>query len=144
MTKGKTDLATELLEQHVKHELASLKGARLHRFLEQELLEVSAVPVPANRNALRRALDQTPRLKEYLAGFDLESSQSGKPKSGQGPQEGSDSKFASKAGSGAAAPDSPLEAILPRLWAQADELGKLANEMAELVEEAGLAIPKRI
>ncbi len=32
------------------------------RFLEQELLEVSAVPVPANRNALRRALDHTPRL----------------------------------------------------------------------------------
>ena len=40
MTKGKTDLATELLEQHVKHELASLKGARLHRFLEQELDEL--------------------------------------------------------------------------------------------------------
>ena len=36
------------------------------RFLEQELLEVSAVPVPANRTALRRALDQAPRLGDYL------------------------------------------------------------------------------
>ena len=36
------------------------------RFLEQELLETSAVPVPANRDALRRALDETPRLAEYL------------------------------------------------------------------------------
>ncbi len=44
-------------------------------------------------------------------------------------------------GGGAAAPDSPLEAIFPRLWAQEDELGKLANEMAALVEEAGLAMP---
>ena len=37
MTKGKTDLASQLLEQHVKHELASLKGAKLRKFLEQEL-----------------------------------------------------------------------------------------------------------
>ena len=36
------------------------------RFLEQELLEVSAVPVPANRAALRRALDQAPRVGSYL------------------------------------------------------------------------------
>ena len=36
------------------------------RFLEQELLEVSAVPVPANRNALRKALDTAPRVAEYL------------------------------------------------------------------------------
>ena len=40
MTKGRSDLATELLEQHVKHELASLKGAKLHRFLEQEVTEL--------------------------------------------------------------------------------------------------------
>ncbi|MCR8915150.1 hypothetical protein FDP08_18395 [Marinobacter panjinensis] len=37
MTKGKTDLANALLEQHVKHELASLKGAKLRRFLATEV-----------------------------------------------------------------------------------------------------------
>ena len=36
------------------------------RFLEQELLEASAVPVPANANALRRALDQAPLAGEFL------------------------------------------------------------------------------
>ena len=36
------------------------------RFLEQELLEVSAVPVPANRQALRRAMEQSPRVGDYL------------------------------------------------------------------------------
>ena len=36
------------------------------RFLEQELLEVSAVPVPANRQALRRAMEHSPRLGDYL------------------------------------------------------------------------------
>ena len=37
------------------------------RFLEQELLEVSAVPVPANRNALRRGLEPPHVLSEVLA-----------------------------------------------------------------------------
>ena len=36
------------------------------RFLEQELLEASAVPVPANRNALRRALTEAPGAGEFL------------------------------------------------------------------------------
>ena len=36
------------------------------RFLEQELLEASAVPVPANRNAPRKALSEAPRVGEYL------------------------------------------------------------------------------
>ena len=36
------------------------------RFLEQELLEVSAVPVPANRSSLRRAMEQAPRVGDYL------------------------------------------------------------------------------
>lgn len=46
------------------------------RFLEQELLEVSAVPVPANRQALRRAMEQSPRVGDYLcraSGLGLES-----------------------------------------------------------------------
>ncbi|MCL7944105.1 hypothetical protein [Marinobacter sp. ATCH36] len=40
MTEGKTDLANALLEQHVKHELASLKGAKLRRFLATEMDEL--------------------------------------------------------------------------------------------------------
>lgn len=40
MTQGKTDLANTLLEQHVKHELASLKGAKLRRFLATEVDEL--------------------------------------------------------------------------------------------------------
>ena len=36
------------------------------RFLEQELLEVSAVPVPANRSALRRELTEPPQAGEFL------------------------------------------------------------------------------
>ena len=36
-------------------------------FLEQELLEISAVPVPANRQALRRAMVEAPRVGDYLA-----------------------------------------------------------------------------
>ena len=40
------------------------------RFLEQELLEASAVPVPANKDALRRAMDEAPRLAEYLRRLD--------------------------------------------------------------------------
>lgn len=40
MTKGKTDLANALLEQHVKHELAAFKGAKLRRFLATEVDEL--------------------------------------------------------------------------------------------------------
>lgn len=40
MTSKKTDTATQLLELHVKHELASLKGAKLHKFLKQEVGEL--------------------------------------------------------------------------------------------------------
>jgi hypothetical protein len=40
MTTASTDLADALLEQHVKHELSSLKGAKLRRFLSQEVDEL--------------------------------------------------------------------------------------------------------
>ena len=40
MTKGKTDVANALLEQHVKHELANLKGAKLKKFLQTEVAEL--------------------------------------------------------------------------------------------------------
>ena len=37
------------------------------RFLEQELLEISAAPVPANQGALRKALTHSPRMEAYYA-----------------------------------------------------------------------------
>ncbi|MDI9246005.1 hypothetical protein [Marinobacter sp. CHS3-4] len=40
MTKANTDLAENLLEAHVKHELASLKGAKLRKFLKEEVDEL--------------------------------------------------------------------------------------------------------
>ncbi|HKK55941.1 hypothetical protein [Marinobacter sp.] len=40
MTKPSSDLANALLEQHVKHELSALKGAKMRRFLAQELDEL--------------------------------------------------------------------------------------------------------
>ena len=36
-------------------------------FIEQELLEISAAPVPANQNALRKALDGAPRMHQYYS-----------------------------------------------------------------------------
>lgn len=39
-TQGAGDLANALLEQHVKHEMAALKGAKLRKFLEQEVDEL--------------------------------------------------------------------------------------------------------
>jgi len=80
------------------------------RFLEQELLEVSAVPVPANRSALRRALDQAPRLGDYLRRMERGS------RRGLGPE--------------------GAEGIWPELAARIDDLGKLAGELAELVGSA--------
>ncbi|MFT7339433.1 MAG: hypothetical protein ACI92B_002770 [Marinobacter maritimus] len=40
MTKSKTDLASQLLELHIKHEVAALKGAKLRKFLKQEVNEL--------------------------------------------------------------------------------------------------------
>ncbi|MDO3722762.1 hypothetical protein QVZ43_13645 [Marinobacter sp. chi1] len=42
MTTVVTDLANALLEQHVKHELAQFKGAKLHKFLEREVAALYA------------------------------------------------------------------------------------------------------
>ena len=76
------------------------------RFLEQELLEVSAVPVPANRTALSRALDQAPRVGSYLRRM------------------------------GAATPASPSvweEGLWPELAARIDDLDKLVGELTEML-----------
>ena len=40
-------------------------------FTEQELLEISAAPVPANQSSLRKALDGAPRMRRYYQHFDL-------------------------------------------------------------------------
>ena len=34
-------------------------------FTQQELLEISAAPVPANQNALKKSLDSTPRMQSF-------------------------------------------------------------------------------
>lgn len=40
MTRKNMDPASQLLELHVKHEVASLKGAKLRKFLKQEVDEL--------------------------------------------------------------------------------------------------------
>ena len=95
------------------------------RFLEQELLEASAVPVPANRSALRRALDQSPRLGEYLRRVDASSP-------------------SRRSGTGSIT--SVLDAMWPELSARVDELTKLVEELAQMVsqvESAGRHEPHR-
>ena len=82
------------------------------RFLEQELLETSAVPVPTNQNALRRALSEAPRVGEYLRRIGS----------------GAETEVFS---TGAVPP--ALEALWPEPAAGIDEMGKLAEELARTV-----------
>ena len=82
------------------------------RFLEQELLEASAVPVPANRNALRRALHEAPCVGEYLRrAVPMNATQA----------------------TGTQALATALEAMWPELSSRIDDLKKLAEELAETV-----------
>ena len=76
------------------------------RFLEQELLEVSAVPVPANRTALRRALDQAPRVGSYLRRMEAPTP---------------------------ALPSVWEEGLWPELAARIDDLDKLVGELTEML-----------
>ena len=79
-------------------------------FLEQELLEVSAVPVPANRNALLRARDEAPCLADYLRRA---------------------APMTATQDTGTAAMETALEAMWPELSSRIDDLKKLAEELAE-------------
>jgi len=61
MTSKKIDPASQLLELHVKHEMASLKGAKLHKFLKQEVGELldHASSVTLNRVASQSQVMET-------------------------------------------------------------------------------------
>lgn len=61
MSKDKIDPASQLLELHVKHEVASLKGAKLRKFLNQEVSEVldHAGAITLNRIASKEQVMET-------------------------------------------------------------------------------------
>ena len=57
------------LQYDMRRDASTGKILGIH-FIEQELLEVSAAPVPANSSALRKALDSAPRLRGYYLDLD--------------------------------------------------------------------------
>ncbi|MDS1311628.1 hypothetical protein [Marinobacter xiaoshiensis] len=61
MTKDRIDPASQLLELHVKHEVASLKGAKLRKFLNQEVGELldHAGTITLNRIASEQQVMET-------------------------------------------------------------------------------------
>ncbi|MBU2874687.1 hypothetical protein [Marinobacter salexigens] len=61
MSKDKIDPASQLLELHVKHEVASLKGAKLRKFLNQEVSEIldHAGAITLNRIASKEQVMET-------------------------------------------------------------------------------------
>ncbi|WP_417501183.1 hypothetical protein [Marinobacter sp.] len=61
MSKDKIDPASQLLELHVKHEVASLKGAKLRKFLNQEVSEIldHAGTITLNRIASKEQVMET-------------------------------------------------------------------------------------
>jgi len=59
MTDSNRDLANRLLEQHVKHEMAALKGAKLSRFLGQEISELFDL-------AARTSLDRVSSVERVM------------------------------------------------------------------------------
>ena len=109
-------------EERLKEKTGAFLGIR---FLEQELLEASAVPVLANRNALRKAQEESPRLGEHL----------------RRPEVGGLSQTASPISVASA-----VEGLWPELASRVDEMAKLVEELSQIlsqVELAGLREPHR-
>ena len=100
------------------------------RFLEQELLETSAVPVPSNRSALRRTLDEADLNKRFALtkGFLWQAAQT--IGGGQGPD--------------CEACASVLHWLSPELSACLDDLERLTGELLRRGGQAGEAAGREV